>query len=264
VLYLSRLNIVPRQEGDRFVLAASDLSLAIHPVESQLASHVSSKPRINFLVYVPPRESSPLHIVDAKGDATAENAFLIPSWGGVVFHNVPASETSAMVDTDKVMEVFLSQLRQLLGLVAHTHLPKGLHLLPLKDEAIRDWERDFLLRRRTSDNLQSSRSTLQSLAGLLEHISNIVIRDEVGQEVVAAVDAFGGAEEALEHASLEKAFANSEKAYIASERAFFDSTLLELLYFPEDQKYAIYIPLFLPVGVPVVLSLRSIFRARSS
>ena len=45
-----------------------------------------------------------------------------------------------------------------------------------------------------------------------------------------------------------------------SETAFFDKSLLKLLYFPDDQKYAIYIPYFLPVGVAVILSLKPLIQ----
>lgn len=52
----------------------------------------------------------------------------------------------------------------------------------------------------------------------------------------------------------------ARKAFTASEKAFFDPSLLALLYFPDDQKYAIYIPLFLPIMIPIILSARSIFK----
>ena len=50
----------------------------------------------------------------------------------------------------------------------------------------------------------------------------------------------------------EEALRLSRLAVANSETAFFDASLLELLYFPQDQKFAIYIPLFLPVSVPIV------------
>lgn len=61
--------------------------------------------------------------------------------------------------------------------------------------------------------------------------------------------------EELEAGRLLLAFQASKDAITSSEKAFFDPSLLHLLYFPDDQKFAIYIPLFLPVCVPIVLSL---------
>ena len=48
---------------------------------------------------------------------------------------------------------------------------------------------------------------------------------------------------------------------LKAEAAFFDPSLLALLYFPDDQKYAIYVPYFLPVGLPILLSFKSIVKA---
>lgn len=62
----------------------------------------------------------------------------------------------------------------------------------------------------------------------------------------------------LEAGNLNFALQYSKEAILASERAFFDPSLLHLLYFPDDQKFAIYIPLFLPMCVPIVLSLLKI------
>ena len=45
VLYLTSLNVKPRNTGRLKVVSEKNLGLAINPVESQLASHVSSNPR---------------------------------------------------------------------------------------------------------------------------------------------------------------------------------------------------------------------------
>ena len=58
----------------------------------------------------------------------------------------------------------------------------------------------------------------------------------------------------LAEGRLGEAFASSSQAYTLSEKAFFDPSLLALLYFPEDQKYAVYFPLFLPVSLPLLSS----------
>ena len=57
-----------------------------------------------------------------------------------------------------------------------------------------------------------------------------------------------------------RSYKDSAEALVLSENAFFDKSLLELLYFPDDQKYAIYIPYFLPVGFPVILSMKSLIK----
>lgn len=62
------------------------------------------------------------------------------------------------------------------------------------------------------------------------------------------------AKEALANNELLKASELAQKSFLASEQAFFDASLLAQLYFPDEQKYAIYIPLFLPIMVPVITS----------
>ena len=56
----------------------------------------------------------------------------------------------------------------------------------------------------------------------------------------------------------------SREAIANSETAFFDASLLELLYFPQDQKFAIYIPLFMPVGVPILKGAMQAIKGRGS
>ena len=97
------------------------------------------------------------------------------------------------------------------------------------------------------------------MAHLLSQISNIVINDEIGEQVFQAVHSCQLADNLVKEGHLDKAFESSKKAFLAAEKAFFDPSLLALLYFPEDQKYAIYIPLFLPVGIPVIMSLKTIY-----
>ena len=88
---------------------------------------------------------------------------------------------------------------------------------------------------------------MQSLSHLLTQISNIVINEEVSEQVYLAVAYYLTALEHTKKGQIEEAFTRSQTSFISSEKAFFDDTLLALLYFPEDQKYAIYIPLFLPI-----------------
>jgi GPI-anchor transamidase subunit S len=64
----------------------------------------------------------------------------------------------------------------------------------------------------------------------------------------------------LAEGRLPEAFSLSQTALTNSEAAFFHPSLLALLYFPDDQKYAIYIPYFLPVGIPVLLSMRTVIK----
>lgn len=53
----------------------------------------------------------------------------------------------------------------------------------------------------------------------------------------------------------EKTFMASARAFVHSSSAFFNPTMVAMLYFPMEHKYAVYTPLFAPVAVPVVVAL---------
>lgn len=93
-----------------------------------------------------------------------------------------------------------------------------------------------------------------------DSISNIVINDDVGLAVHEAFDNIVLAKRLLANNDLQNATVTAKAAFAASERAFYDPSMLALLYFPDDQKYAIYIPLFLPVMVPVFFSIIEIYK----
>ncbi|XP_011147461.1 GPI transamidase component PIG-S [Harpegnathos saltator] len=277
-LYLLPLDVNPKRVPDsspsrrHFALRESVLPQLVTPLEKKLASQVSLHPCISFVVYTVPCDSAPLHIYTRSGHRSrAESnieAFLSPRWGGVVLIN-PPSEACENAREDEVVTVvpeetavigtFLAQLRLLLG-IPETKPISGVTAVPLVGLKSRDWEIDSLLRFRTVEQLTSAKLTLQSLAQLLKEISNIVITDVVGNRIKTALELVYSSAMCLERGDLERSFFLSKEAFVTAEAAFSDPTLLALLYFPEDQKYAVYIPLFLPAMIPVLLSLKNIRR----
>ena len=85
-----------------------------------------------------------------------------------------------------------------------------------------------------------------------------MISEDIGDIVQTSVANIISGSDQLRLGNLRKSNSHSRKALELSETAFFDKSLLKLLYFPDDQKYAIYIPYFLPVGFAVLLSLKSL------
>uniref|UniRef100_A0A8D0GH31 Phosphatidylinositol glycan anchor biosynthesis class S n=1 Tax=Sphenodon punctatus TaxID=8508 RepID=A0A8D0GH31_SPHPU len=267
ILYYAALGVTPRFDSptSSFILSAHSLPHVINPVEARLGSSAASLyPVLNFLLYVPERSHSPLYIQDKDGAAVPTNAFHSPRWGGIMVYNVDSVAANktllpVRVDVDmvRVMEVFLTQLRLLFG-ISPVLLPGDTERENPGDAGLADWELDRLLWARTIENVATVSSTLTSLAQLLDKISNIVIKDDVASEVYLAVASAQTAMRELASGHLGLAFHASKEAATSSERAFFDPSLLHLLYFPDDQKFAIYIPLFLPMAVPILLSLAKI------
>ncbi len=237
ILYLSSLNLKPQKGPEHYYVTKKDLGLAIN-VGAQLSSHVSSRPILNFLTYIPMSKHSPLTITQAEHT----NAFLVPRWGGVLVLN--SNQTN--LDMQVIMQTFATHFKQLIGL---DHYDKDKVFKVANSPIISQLEKDFLLKMNLVENLAVAQLTMKSLSHLLTKISNIVINEQVSKLVYTAVQDY---EESLVKAKsghLQEAFQKSQTSFESSEKAFFDDTLLALLYFPEDQKYAIYIPLFLPVFI---------------
>ncbi|KAK7926151.1 hypothetical protein WMY93_008461 [Mugilogobius chulae] len=266
-LYYAMLGVNPRFDSTRnaYTLNADSLAHVINPVEARLGSNAaSSNPVLNFLLYVPDASHSPLFIHNHRKQEVPSNAFHSPRWGGIMVYNVnglygpdAAFPVDIDIDMTKVMGVFLAQLRLLLG-VQSSPTPSGFLVAPCNTFGLADWELDRLMWSRTVENVATVTTTITSLAQLLDQIGNIVINDNIAKEVSSAVTALQLAVAELEAGNLRFALQYSKEAILASEKAFFDPSLLHLLYFPDDQKFAIYIPLFLPMCVPIFLSLLKI------
>ena len=259
VLYLTSLGLssvrktVSDSGNERFLINEKDLGLAIN-MESKLVSHVSSRPSFNFIAYVPTIAQTPLHIEpNVDGIKIQEtNSFLVPRWGGVSIWNLynTTSRNRESFDDETMMRIVITQLRSLIGLQSEQPEKLGnVQYLPRTEHLITLWEKDFLSRLKLEENLVTTRVTLQSLSHLLSKISNIVITEEVAEDVQNAVKSYDEAASCLgDGQPPQKCFESSKDSFVTAERVFFENSLLALLYFPEDQKYAIYIPLFLPIS----------------
>ncbi|CAB3220276.1 unnamed protein product [Arctia plantaginis] len=249
--------------GHHFAVRQDRLHLLLTKLEERTATHVSELPTINLALYAVPCDKAPLVIYDEYDQKISSpvQAFMSPKWGGVVLANPSPKECAAdqifRPDVRVIMGTFISQLRKLLGITDAEPI-KGLYLEPLRSVKPRQWEIDNLLRIKTTEQLTSAERTLQSLAQLLGEISNIVINDEVGASINSAVESIQRASDLMREGQLVNAYKTSQNAFLDAETAFMEPSLLALLYFPDDQKYAIYIPLFLPIMFPVVLSLKNL------
>lgn len=261
-LYFVSLGVQPNKVEDGYELEKDMLPHILIPLEKKLASHITSNPCIHLLVYVPPCYEAPLRI--NHGDKNPSFAFHSPRWGGIIIENPNITVCGRQIldpvvvepDWHKLSGIWLQQLRELIGVPHHESIPLA-SMHPLSSMSLRQWELDSLYRIRVLEHLGLARLTLQSLSALLAEISNIVIEDAVGASVWKAVNSLEEGAQLLREGKLTKALATSKQAFLSAEAAFSDPSLLALLYFPDDQKYAVYIPLFLPVMIPVFISLKN-------
>jgi phosphatidylinositol glycan class S len=116
-------------------------------------------------------------------------------------------------------------------------------------------EKDNLIRTRTLENVVNTISTLRSLAQLVNEIPNMVVEDHINIKVRQSLDALELVSQALRKERYVEALQKSIEAIELAEKAFFDPTMVSMLYFPDEHKYAIYMPLFVPISVPLVMAL---------
>lgn len=244
-IYLVDLGVTPKKFGEHYALLEEQLPHIITPLEKKTWSHMSSRPCLNLVVYISHCDK-PLYIYDVDKKMVESNSFLSPRWGGVQILNAGEENCKTGVynpELKPIISIFLTQLKQLVGLPNDSQ-SSIYHLKKTK----------------AKEMIDSTRRTLKSLAQLLSEISSIVISDEVADKVVVALKHANEAEEYLSKGDVTNSLRCAKIAYQHSEKAFSDPSLLALLYFPDDQKYAVYIPLFLPIMIPVLMSLTTLRR----
>ncbi|GBC08692.1 hypothetical protein RclHR1_08300008 [Rhizophagus clarus] len=267
IQHYARLTFEPYHKADEnyFFLTPELLPHFINAAEWNLASAVSSYPTLNFILYVPSKEQSPLYIQDSKGNIAESNAFLIPRWGGVIIKNPERStgiHNFSLEELKSIMSIFITQLRGLLGV--HDVWTEAKHALDVTtsiefvtppNTAVTMWEFDSLIRRRIAENIVTSITTLKSLSQLVTEIPNMVVLDHIQTEVFLALDNLAKSCTNLYNNQYNLALYHSKKAIELAESAFFDPTMVSMLYFPDEHKYAIYMPLFVPISVPLLVAL---------
>ncbi|KAF9433513.1 GPI transamidase component, partial [Entomortierella beljakovae] len=258
------LTVTPQLDthSNEHYLTPDTLPNFINSAEWSLASTVTSLPSLNFLIYVPKPEESPLLIKSGPGSPGSKtNSFLIPRWGGIIILNRDNNTaTSSPVITEQelqpLMKIFLTQLRDLMGLpdlsIEKASFPVVFH--KSTNEVPTAWELDNLLRRRSTENLVDSLATLGSLTKLVAATPNMVVLDHIQKDVVDALKDVERSCQKLSEQQYVDALVASRDGLVKAETAFFDPTMVSMLYFPDEHKYAIYMPLFVPISVPLVLT----------
>ncbi|KAM5431764.1 GPI transamidase component [Microsporum ferrugineum] len=240
-----------------WTLKKEDLSGFINAAEWPLSPSIGGGPTINFILYVPSPTQSPL--VVQENSATS---WLIPQWGGVTILNPPLSTDPEPQNPHHlsrealkpVMDTFSHQLLTLLG------TPNSPPSLPLRLQS--------LIRIHTASLLLSASSTMGSLARLTLSLPSIPIPITVANSVSHTLSHLSSTCEMLHQGAFRSALTSARVAEKEAERSFFEKSMVGQVYFPDEHKVAVYLPLLGPIGVPLVLGLikelkRMLFGLRS-
>lgn len=233
-------------------LRHNDLTSFVNAAEWPLSPSVGDGPTMNFIVYVPSKADTPLGI-----DGNLGGAWLVPQWGAVNILNtefVQDPETNVLNlpphlsadDLSEAFSTFSTQLLTLLGVPAMEFHGKPAPL-PLRLQA---HQRVSAL----SLHLKAA-SSLASLARLAKHMNTIPIPRHVSQLVDNSLSNLTASHTALSAGHWSEAVQFASSAYKDSEKAFFDKSMVGQVYFPDEHKVAVYLPLLGPTGLPLVVSL---------
>jgi phosphatidylinositol glycan class S len=215
------------------VLNKEHLASFINAAEWPLSPSIGGAPTVNFIMFVGNQT-----IASETAEAENSQSWMIPQWGSVYLLHLPPTEQHASTKALKQpMLMFGGHLLTLLGTPQSGSLPLRL---------------STLARIRTTDLLLRAASSLGSLARLSPSLPSISIPRSVADGVSSSLHHLDlacanlGGPEGLLHARI---------AEEEAERAFFEKSMVGQLYFPDEHKIAVYLPLLGPVGVPLVLGL---------
>ncbi|KAL4750429.1 hypothetical protein BDW72DRAFT_203950 [Aspergillus terricola var. indicus] len=249
-LYATFSPTTPTPEYDEtqgvWTLKEENLSAFINAAEWPLNPNIGSGPTINFILYVPAPSQSPLLVQESKA-----TSWIIPQWGGVFILNPPLSTIGNSTQSnpphlprDALRAPFLTFSHQLLSLLGTPSTPPS---LPFRLQT--------LIRIRAATVLLSASSTMGSLARLTESLPSIPIPATVASSVATTLSHLSSACESLRNGQFQAALASARVAEAEAERSFFEKSMVGQMYFPDEHKVAVYLPLLGPIGVPLILGL---------
>lgn len=223
-----------------YKLQQSDLSGFINAAEWPLSPSIGSGPTINMVLYVPSPHQRPLLL------ETGGNSWTIPQWGGVQILNPTTNnknnDTQVLTtqDLEAAMLTFASQLTTLLGIPPN---PPSLALRIAR-----------LKRERATSLILSASSTLGALERLTQKLESIAIPPSVAFSVEETLTHLSQACGNLRLGAYSLALEHARKAEAEAEKAFFEPSMVGQVYFPDEHKVAVYVPLLGPMAVPLVMS----------
>ena len=228
-----------------WTLKKEDLSAFINAAEWPLNPSIGSGPTLNFVLYVPAPSQSPLIVKENRA-----SSWIVPQWGGVFLLNPPlsadksGSSNPSHLSQESLRSAFMTFSHQLLTLLGTPATPSS---LPLRLQT--------LIRVRAATLLLSASSTMGSLARLTESLPSIPIPATVASSVSSTLSHLSATCSHLREGRSAAALASARVAETEAERSFFEKSMVGQVYFPDEHKVAVYLPLLGPIGVPLVVGL---------
>ena len=226
-------------EAGTWTLKKDDLSSFINAAEWPLSPSVGIGPTLNFIVYVPDVANTPL--VVKEGHSTH---WLVPQWGGVaILNDFNSSSSQSILTKEQIQPALYIFAHQLLSLMGAPASPPS---LPIQLQT--------LIRIQAVSLMLSASSTMRSLARLTVKLPSIAIPETVSLAVRNTLVDLRETCTALKEGDFRKALAHAKTAEEEAEKGFFEKSMVGQVYFPDEHKVAVYLPLLGPIGVPLLMS----------
>ncbi|KNE64271.1 hypothetical protein AMAG_09303 [Allomyces macrogynus ATCC 38327] len=215
---------------------------------------------VHLVTYVP---ATPMVVLDGDDVESATpspfNDFVVPRWGGVVVHNMrdQATRPQEMIvplgDERKLAETWITHLRDAFGVRrVQGSVQIDTTTLSFPDAGtvtgISATERAVYHLSSAVTHTVETIQTLQALVRLVDQQTNLPVSPTIAREVQTALRGVTS----RPTAAWSDMHARARAARAQAEAAFFDPDMVGLMYFPDEHKYAVYMPLFVPVLVTVL------------
>ncbi|WFD20926.1 GPI transamidase component [Malassezia caprae] len=216
------------------------------------SSAAAEERTLHFVLFLPSEAHSPLYVRKDDQTLLKQPAWLVPQWGGVVVWNRDKSQRDkplvSLKELQEPMRLFAQQLMKLLGIELEGVAADDHAALALAIEGLQ-W-------RRTLEMARGTVETLASIDRLVRKIPNLGVNADVRDNLAASLDKLDACKASLHgrNGSVAAALAHASDAYRLASKSFYDPSMLAMLYFPEEHKYAVYFPLFAPLFLPLVIA----------
>ncbi|VDN28447.1 unnamed protein product [Gongylonema pulchrum] len=207
---------------ERWTIHIEDISQIVTAIERETSTVESWAPVMKFVVLDAPQS---VVLLDHMGDDSY--GIVVASWGAILCGGGQGHFA--------ISQSMIGAMRVLFGL--DTEIPAAASRAPMP---VANWE---IGRLKLRSFIDSSINAISSVAGKADQAVQLVS---------------GALRTAQETGVVEVRRAVQGRAL--AESALNDKSLLALLYFPNDQKFAIYLPLFLPTLLPMFTSILALYK----
>lgn len=256
IVYFDDLNLDALADAESEE-AESMLSHIVDLSELSSMNYYNETVALNLALVFPKQELEWVERDSDQRSHTEWKFFEVPQWGSIAVNAFPLEDDTTVTDDflASPMYTLTNELCELLGIIPVGSTSNS----PI--QAIESFKRV-----RTIENIEKAQETLWSLIKLTDRFQQMAIPGEVLEDVEAALDkrleilSILNDPERGDDKSWNEALVLSNELVQLAERAFFQGEMLQQNFFPQEHKFAVYMPLMGPLTVVLLSSVIALFK----